>query len=48
MRACVTARGRAGGTAQRVSNEARVPRGPARSERSELHGGEGALRERPA
>ncbi len=37
-----------GGTAQRVSCEARVPRGPAHSERSELQGGEGALRKGPA
>ena len=38
----------AGGTGERVVHEPRVPRGPARSERSELQGGEGALRERPA
>jgi hypothetical protein len=38
----------AGGTAQRVSREARVPQGPARSERSEMQGGKGALSERPA
>lgn len=41
-------RGAAGGTAQRVSREARVPQGPARSEQSELQGGEGALSEEPA
>jgi hypothetical protein len=38
----------AGGTPQRVSREARVPQGPARSERSELHDGKGAVSERPA
>jgi hypothetical protein len=38
----------AGGTAQRVSYEARVPRGPAAANGSELQGGEGALRKRPA
>jgi hypothetical protein len=40
--------GAEGGTAQRVSYEARVPRGPAAANVSELQGGEGALRKRPA